>query len=331
ETKAEKYNLLTPSYGGENECQVFEGDGDFGVDIWIQNITIPNAEKGDYRLKVVTSNGSYVSEEYTDEYYHTDGIVHISDEVATELSITTEELNTGEAMTEYSFTVSGTMVESWSAVGLPSGLLINSYTGAIYGTPEEEGTFSVTVTASDNKGESVSKTFTLVIRPVPEYTVTYRLNGANDYTGTYDPVTIKKGTKITLPAAPVRGGYIFEGWGYGSRTYQPGDQYTVTGSINFIARWSEKPAVKAIIPEELRDAPREMWLLAYYGSSDNYSAVSAGDGESITISPWYFYDGKTLSRLELYTYVNGKPMAVAEYNGEVSDDSGEVALVRTGP
>ncbi|MBQ1334438.1 MAG: hypothetical protein IIY34_03715, partial [Clostridia bacterium] len=140
-----------------------------------------------------------------------------------------------------------------------------------------------------------------------------------------------KGTKITLPAAPVRGGYIFGGWGYGSRTYQPGDQYTVTGSINFIARWSEKPAVKAIIPEELRDAPREMWLLAYYGSSDNYSAVSAGDGESITISPWYFYDGKTLSRLELYTYVNGKPMAVAEYNGEVSDDSGEVALVRTGP
>ncbi len=53
---------------------------------------------------------------------------------------------------------------TYSAIGLPSGLSINSSTGLISGTaPRRTGTSSVTVTATDGTGASGSASFSWTI------------------------------------------------------------------------------------------------------------------------------------------------------------------------
>lgn len=51
----------------------------------------------------------------------------------------------------------------WGAAGLPTGLTINTATGLITGTPTQIGSFSVSVTATDNTGSSGNANFTWVI------------------------------------------------------------------------------------------------------------------------------------------------------------------------
>jgi hypothetical protein len=52
---------------------------------------------------------------------------------------------------------------TWSATGLPNGLSINTATGSITGTPTVAGTYSVTLTATDNLGYAGSASFTWTI------------------------------------------------------------------------------------------------------------------------------------------------------------------------
>ena len=70
---------------------------------------------------------------------------------------------------------------------------------------------------------------------VPEYTITYVLNGGslNGRTGTVKEKH-REGTVITLPA-PVRDGYTFDYW-EGS-AYKAGDEYTVEEDHEFTAVW----------------------------------------------------------------------------------------------
>ncbi len=68
------------------------------------------------------------------------------------LTIAFEPLDAGEAGTAYAESVSavgGQPPYSWSAQGLPSGLMLNVATGAITGTPAVPGTFNVLVTVVD--------------------------------------------------------------------------------------------------------------------------------------------------------------------------------------
>ena len=61
---------------------------------------------------------------------------------------------------------SGTPPYTWAAAGLPSGLVCNSSTGYISGTPTESGTFDITVTVTDSKGRQDQKTLSLLIKVV---------------------------------------------------------------------------------------------------------------------------------------------------------------------
>ncbi|MBO1350423.1 MAG: putative Ig domain-containing protein [Hormoscilla sp. GUM202] len=71
-------------------------------------------------------------------------------------------------------------ITSYSAEGLPDGLTIDSSSGAIGGTPTAEGSFTVTVTASDDAGNKVSDEFNIDVRSTSEAAEDEVLN-ANDY------------------------------------------------------------------------------------------------------------------------------------------------------
>jgi hypothetical protein len=65
---------------------------------------------------------------------------------------------------------STTATLSYGATGLPAGLVIDSSTGTISGTPTTGGSYPVTVTASDNAGYSGSTTFTWTVTNVVSVT-----------------------------------------------------------------------------------------------------------------------------------------------------------------
>ena len=50
--------------------------------------------------------------------------------------------------------------------------------------------------------------------------------------------TVSKGSEFTLPAAPEKSNYTFDGWSDGSKTYKVGDQVTIGKDTTFTAKWS---------------------------------------------------------------------------------------------
>ena len=65
---------------------------------------------------------------------------------------------------------------TWSATGLPAGLLINPGTGVITGTPSATGTSTITVTVADAYGVD-TQTFTVKINSAPSITTSSLPNG----------------------------------------------------------------------------------------------------------------------------------------------------------
>jgi subtilase family serine protease len=76
---------------------------------------------------------------------------------------------------------------TYSATGLPAGLLINSSTGLISGTPATAGTSSVTVTATDTTGAHGSATFTWTISTATGCTSQQLLGNPGFETGSISP------------------------------------------------------------------------------------------------------------------------------------------------
>jgi hypothetical protein len=102
------------------------------------------------------------------------------------LTLTTERQLPGVELNEAYFqTLSasgGAPPYTWSATGLPSGLSINSATGAISGNAAAGGTFSVVIVVRDNAFTAVQDLFTINVRmPAPP---AFRLSGL---TGTIAP------------------------------------------------------------------------------------------------------------------------------------------------
>jgi hypothetical protein len=96
------------------------------------------------------------------------------------ISITSSTLPDGEANVAYSASVTktgGTAPLSWSASGLPTGLTMNSSTGAITGTTTLTGTFSVNVSVTEAGGTSDSRTISLKVYPQLVITTTSPLAG----------------------------------------------------------------------------------------------------------------------------------------------------------
>jgi alpha-tubulin suppressor-like RCC1 family protein len=92
--------------------------------------------------------------------------------VAADLTIDTSSLPAGEIEVPYSAQAQGgggTIPDSWSASGLPSGLSIDQSTGAISGTPTAPGTYTTTLTLTDSDGiEALTQLAIKIKRPNEE-------------------------------------------------------------------------------------------------------------------------------------------------------------------
>ena len=108
-------------------------------------------------------------------------------------------LTKGTAMTTVTPTVSGGTITSWSvSPSLPTGLSIDSTTGAISGTPSVvSSSATYTVTAS-NSGGSDTATLTLVVNDIAPSSLAYSPNS----------FTLTKGTAMTTVTPTVSGGTV---------------------------------------------------------------------------------------------------------------------------
>ena len=127
------------------------------------------------------------SSEYADEEMRPVLVVTYGVRSANTLAIATSELPIGEQYTDYEASISaagGTSPYQWSVEGLPAGLdwrcAADDSTIVVYGTPTENGQFSVHVRVEDKYGQMDVKDFTLAVTDndsnsqVPPVTVTFR-------------------------------------------------------------------------------------------------------------------------------------------------------------
>ena len=92
-------------------------------------------------------------------------------------------------------------------------------------------------------GDNISGNLQHVIIEPKYVTVRFDANGADD-TGEYamEPIVGKQTNTIELPACAFKtpDGKVFEGWRSGSKTYAPGDDYTLSEDVTFTAVWKNE-------------------------------------------------------------------------------------------
>jgi alpha-tubulin suppressor-like RCC1 family protein len=82
-------------------------------------------------------------------------------------TITSAATASGDQGSPFSYTITATQnPTSYNAIGLPSGLSVSTSTGVISGTPSEQGTYPVTLSATNSYGTG-NTTLTLTINPPP--------------------------------------------------------------------------------------------------------------------------------------------------------------------
>ncbi len=208
---------------------------------------------------------------------------------------------------------------TFSATGLPDGLAINPVTGEISGTlttdasvggPSLDGVYSITVTATDSQGATVSKTFTYTAsNPAP-------VAGNDAFEGTEDtPVTgtvaandsDQDGDTLTYAVLtpPAHGSVILNS--DGTFTYTPNPDYnadqgietftytvtdangataTATVTLN-IAPVNDAPVAQDVIETTLEDTPFSGVLVGTDADKDLLTFTKASDPSngSVVVNP----------------------------------------------
>ena len=330
----------TLHYGGEMNDFEFEGAG------YIEKIRIPNAEPGTYRLKHVTTAGTFYSED-SDYSFKTVKIVNYGETTKKPVFITAGDLPDAAAGEAYSFQMQAQSqyggALTWSATNLPAGLTMSS-SGLISGTaPDVTGisTYYVNVTVQEAGGSRAQKAFYLMIRTMAR-TVNFYLNGGSPAAGEtlrdYRSQSKLKGETVVLPAAPVLAGMDFLGWKCGSGYYDPGDVYTVGSSdADFVADWLEKEPVTVTMAEPISG------YLNLYGTYENGQStwiqtvpldgptILTGD-DAITISAADLdrltaYNGE-MTGLELRGSLNGNSYGLLASASAAVTNGASIALTK---
>ncbi len=176
DSRAEKYDLLDPAYKpvqyDEDVFAVESYESDYSLSVWLQGFVIPNAALGDYRLKVVTTAGTFFSEAVDSPDFPSTGIVTVADgaDYLNKPVIETSSLPMATMNRPYTCRlearpcVEGAAI-TWSLAegSLPNGLTL-SPDGLISGTPTEGGaSYAFTVAAAEAGGETATRAFSLYV------------------------------------------------------------------------------------------------------------------------------------------------------------------------
>ncbi len=253
-----------------------------------------------------------------------------------ETVINTESLPNALLNAEYSAALSATGAVdgaiTWSASGLPDGLTLNETTGAISGTPTAQGSYRVTVTATEAGGGTATKELTLTV--AASVTATYAPNGGiwSDSTTNDKSVAVAAGGTISLAEGPEREGFAFAGWkctapgtspafGY---LYEAGCPFTVSENVTFTAQW-ERPLTVTYT------GPVTGWATLYGVSGGQRTTLWSGAWTSsdILADKWSLR-GRSYDSLELVAPVDGSSTTIAVYTpsggDKVTQETGAVEL-----
>ena len=130
--------------------------------------------------------------------------------VTSPLQIKTTELPVGTILSTYSATLiatGGVPPYSWNTISsqLPTGLALNSATGAIRGAPKGAGSFSFATTVQDSKGASTSTGFSLNVSTAPPPAI----SGLSPNVGPADG-----GTYVTISGQNIQPGAMVQFGGF---------------------------------------------------------------------------------------------------------------------
>jgi hypothetical protein len=141
-----------------------------------------------------------------------------------------------------------------SSGALPAGMIFDSATGWIYGTPSEAGVFLFKVSASSSNNPVVTKTYPFIIAPSgeilpPHSSVDTSVSPTNGGTTTGDGV-YTNGTTATVTATP-SAGFVFLNWTENGTVISTSASYTFTNVINqsLVANFAAAPLLSCSRPE----------------------------------------------------------------------------------
>ncbi|ODC02259.1 hypothetical protein BFW38_00590 [Terasakiispira papahanaumokuakeensis] len=160
-------NLVTDPESGDLSWQIEDLPEGLSFDPETLTLSGKLSEEASYRIKVIVTDEAGASVERTINLTVGDAVIDNQPPEASDLTLTLPDATAG---IEYQFTLpEGLFTDpdgdtlTLSISGLPSGLTFDPETRTLSGTPEAEGSITITITATDTVGASTSREITLEV------------------------------------------------------------------------------------------------------------------------------------------------------------------------
>ncbi|MBR6168084.1 MAG: InlB B-repeat-containing protein [Paludibacteraceae bacterium] len=242
--------------------------------------------------------------------------------------ITLHDNNGGDNNGSADVAVNGTTLLDIDAPTRSGYIVTGYYAESDYTTlvADEEGNLEANVTVSavdwtDEDGKWVKGSgATLYAKWGRVYTVTFNTDGGSSV----DAITqTSEGGSITMPAAPTKDGYTFQGWYIGSTSYAVSASYTPTADITAYASWKAECGVIKWDFTNRTEATLTANKTTSYTADDGVTEMrySAGSSDKIVA-----YDSK--KSIDGHLYENGATGSGTVYDIDDKTNVGKTRLIR---
>ena len=266
------YTVTTADYGKTITLKATAAGDVYTGEVISDSLTVPAIAPANVQIAVTETTGALIAKFTADE--------------------------NGAAITAFNVTITDGTNTQTVVVTPVNGQFTYTFTNLMNGTA-----YTITATATNNAGTSASATATGTPRAASgggnyvSYTIKFNTNGGN----TISAQKVDKGGVATEPEAPVKEGYIFEGW-YKDAEFKNAYVFgsVVKSSITLYAKWTEENTgdepVDPEVPTKLpfNDVPENEWYYDYVEYAYNNKLMSG-------ISETTFDASSTLTRAMFVT------------------------------